>query len=269
MRRDIKHKRIPILFFANKMDLRDALSSVKVSQLLCLENIKDKPWHICASDGLKGEGLQEGVDWLQELSQQIKYPQELDPSPNPTFQRICLWFIHVTQKNRVAKRGKGMRQKRISDSVEEDELINRLLTEARIPSYSKAPPKNILSHQIPNSRKLKRKKQLREKLERRGIIPRKQRLLQAKLLMPPREPKPAVRSHPGREFYDIWTESSLKSWLSLPIKNLSIQPQNHKCLYFYNTNCWCTFSLATKGRFFCQHCHFTCNTEATKSPRHR
>ncbi|XP_056415297.1 ADP-ribosylation factor-like protein 6 isoform X4 [Hyla sarda] len=62
---DIKHRRIPVLFFANKMDLRDSLSSVKVSQLLCLENIKDKPWHICASDGLKGEGLQEGVDWLQ------------------------------------------------------------------------------------------------------------------------------------------------------------------------------------------------------------
>ncbi|XP_036302371.1 ADP-ribosylation factor-like protein 6 isoform X3 [Pipistrellus kuhlii] len=63
---DIKHRRIPILFFANKMDLRDAVTSVKVSQLLCLENIKDKPWHICASDAIKGEGLQEGVDWLQE-----------------------------------------------------------------------------------------------------------------------------------------------------------------------------------------------------------
>ncbi|XP_028258156.1 ADP-ribosylation factor-like protein 6 [Parambassis ranga] len=63
---DIKHRRIPILFFANKMDVRDALSSVKVSQLLCLENIKDKPWHICATDALKGEGLQEGVDWLQD-----------------------------------------------------------------------------------------------------------------------------------------------------------------------------------------------------------
>lgn len=43
---DIKHRRLPILFFANKMDLRDAISSVKVSQLLSLENIKDKPWHI-------------------------------------------------------------------------------------------------------------------------------------------------------------------------------------------------------------------------------
>lgn len=42
---DIKHRPSPILFLANKMDLRDALTSVKVSQL-CLEDIKDKPWHI-------------------------------------------------------------------------------------------------------------------------------------------------------------------------------------------------------------------------------
>uniref|UniRef100_A0A3B3VJU2 ADP-ribosylation factor-like protein 6 n=1 Tax=Poecilia latipinna TaxID=48699 RepID=A0A3B3VJU2_9TELE len=62
---DICNKKIPVLFFANKTDLRDALSSVKVSQMLCLENIKDKPWHICASNAIKGEGLQEGLDWLQ------------------------------------------------------------------------------------------------------------------------------------------------------------------------------------------------------------
>uniref|UniRef100_A0A3Q3ILV9 ADP-ribosylation factor-like protein 6 n=1 Tax=Monopterus albus TaxID=43700 RepID=A0A3Q3ILV9_MONAL len=62
---DIHSKKIPLLFFANKMDLQDAMSSVKVSQMLCLESIKDKPWHICASNGIKGEGLQEGLDWLQ------------------------------------------------------------------------------------------------------------------------------------------------------------------------------------------------------------
>lgn len=43
---DIHSKKVPVLFFANKMDLRDAMSSVKVSQMLRLENIKDKPWHI-------------------------------------------------------------------------------------------------------------------------------------------------------------------------------------------------------------------------------
>ncbi|KAM7044487.1 ADP-ribosylation factor-like protein 6 [Molossus nigricans] len=69
---DIKHRRIPILFFANKMDCRDAVTPLKISQLLCLEKIKDKPWHICASDGLIGEGLQESVDWLQDQIQAVK-----------------------------------------------------------------------------------------------------------------------------------------------------------------------------------------------------
>ena len=43
---DIRCRKIPVLFFANKMDLQDAMTSVKVSQMLCLENIQDKPWHI-------------------------------------------------------------------------------------------------------------------------------------------------------------------------------------------------------------------------------
>ncbi|EDO33866.1 predicted protein [Nematostella vectensis] len=63
---DIKSKRIPVLFFANKMDLRDALSSIKCTNLLGLEAIKDKPWHICASNALTREGLDEGVEWLTE-----------------------------------------------------------------------------------------------------------------------------------------------------------------------------------------------------------
>ncbi len=63
---DIRNRRIPILFFANKMDQRDALSSVKCSNLMALENIRDKPWHICASNALSGEGLFEGVEWLTD-----------------------------------------------------------------------------------------------------------------------------------------------------------------------------------------------------------
>uniref|UniRef100_A0A673Y4A4 ADP-ribosylation factor-like protein 6 n=1 Tax=Salmo trutta TaxID=8032 RepID=A0A673Y4A4_SALTR len=53
---DMCSRRMPVLLFANKSDLREAMSS----------NIKDKPWHICASNAVKGEGLQEGVDWLQD-----------------------------------------------------------------------------------------------------------------------------------------------------------------------------------------------------------
>lgn len=69
---DIRSRKIPILFFANKMDCRDALSSVKVSQTLGLERIMDKPWHICASNAVTGEGLHEGVEWLtSQIKDQI------------------------------------------------------------------------------------------------------------------------------------------------------------------------------------------------------
>lgn len=64
--KDIKDRNIPILFFANKMDLREAMSSVKVSQALGLDRLKNKPWHICASNALTGEGLGEGVEWLSD-----------------------------------------------------------------------------------------------------------------------------------------------------------------------------------------------------------
>lgn len=63
---DILHRPIPILFFANKMDMRDAISSVKCTNLMELEKIKDKPWHICASNALSGEGLEEGVRWMTD-----------------------------------------------------------------------------------------------------------------------------------------------------------------------------------------------------------
>ncbi|XP_068210694.1 ADP-ribosylation factor-like protein 6 [Palaemon carinicauda] len=61
---EMRHRRLPILFFANKMDVRDAVSSVKVSAALGLERITDKPWHITASNAVTGEGLHEGVEWL-------------------------------------------------------------------------------------------------------------------------------------------------------------------------------------------------------------
>ncbi|XP_030850611.1 ADP-ribosylation factor-like protein 6 [Strongylocentrotus purpuratus] len=66
---DIRVRTIPVLFFANKMDLRESLTSVQCSRLLELEKIKNKQWHICASNALTGEGLHEGVQWL---SDQIK-----------------------------------------------------------------------------------------------------------------------------------------------------------------------------------------------------
>ena len=45
------------------------MSSVKVSQTLGLERLMDKPWHICASNAVTGEGLNEvGAEQLILIS---------------------------------------------------------------------------------------------------------------------------------------------------------------------------------------------------------
>jgi ADP-ribosylation factor-like protein 6 len=61
---DILSRNIPILFFANKMDIRDALSDVGVSSALGLDSITNKSWHICSSNALKGDGVADGIEWL-------------------------------------------------------------------------------------------------------------------------------------------------------------------------------------------------------------
>jgi ADP-ribosylation factor-like protein 6 len=122
---DIKRRRVPILFFANKMDCIDALSSVKIAgnknvviinysicapspwqshrfliyfffhifilsrrlshhKLCCfiaaglnLEKIDNKPWQICSSNALSGEGLQNGVQWLTAQIRECQQTKEL------------------------------------------------------------------------------------------------------------------------------------------------------------------------------------------------
>lgn len=59
-------RKVPILFFANKKDLPTALSPVEIAQALRLEDIKDRPWQIVPSNGLTGDGLDKGTDWLGE-----------------------------------------------------------------------------------------------------------------------------------------------------------------------------------------------------------
>ena len=48
----LKHKdlkKVPMLFFANKMDLPSALTPVECAQALKLDEIKDKPWQVSQS----------------------------------------------------------------------------------------------------------------------------------------------------------------------------------------------------------------------------
>jgi len=63
---DIARRNIPILFFANKSDCKEALTAVQCTQKMGLDSISNKPWYICASNALTGEGLQIGVNWLTD-----------------------------------------------------------------------------------------------------------------------------------------------------------------------------------------------------------
>jgi len=53
-----------ILVFANKQDLKDAMSAAEISTALGLSNIKDHAWHIQVCCALTGDGLNEGLEWI-------------------------------------------------------------------------------------------------------------------------------------------------------------------------------------------------------------
>ncbi|KAH0552449.1 ADP-ribosylation factor-like protein 6 [Cotesia glomerata] len=68
---DIVGRKIPILFLANKMDLPDSLTAVKLVAALGLDRIHNKPWHIRATNAVTGDGLQAAIEWLTDQIRDI------------------------------------------------------------------------------------------------------------------------------------------------------------------------------------------------------
>jgi len=59
-------KNAVFLIMANKQDLPEAMNSGDLAQQLSLTEIKNHEWHIQACSATKGDGLQEGMDWLTD-----------------------------------------------------------------------------------------------------------------------------------------------------------------------------------------------------------
>ncbi|KAF5450890.1 hypothetical protein F2P56_031206 [Juglans regia] len=53
-----------ILVFANKQDMKGAMTPMEVCEGLGLFDLKNRKWHIQGTCALRGEGLYEGLDWL-------------------------------------------------------------------------------------------------------------------------------------------------------------------------------------------------------------
>ncbi|KIY49591.1 ARF/SAR superfamily [Fistulina hepatica ATCC 64428] len=58
-------KGVPLLVFCNKQDMEGALKPEEISEQLGLAGgEKSRPWSVRGSCATKGEGLEEGLDWL-------------------------------------------------------------------------------------------------------------------------------------------------------------------------------------------------------------
>ncbi|KAK9095608.1 hypothetical protein Scep_027077 [Stephania cephalantha] len=61
-----------ILVFANKQDMKGAMTPMEVCEGLGLYNLKNKRWHIQGACALRGDGLYEGLDWLSGTLKEMK-----------------------------------------------------------------------------------------------------------------------------------------------------------------------------------------------------
>jgi len=58
-------KKIPLLFYANKMDLPKAMTPDVLAKDIGLAQLLDgREWHMVASNAISGQGLEEGIKWL-------------------------------------------------------------------------------------------------------------------------------------------------------------------------------------------------------------
>nr|XP_060639764.1 ribosome biogenesis protein NOP53 isoform X2 [Anolis sagrei ordinatus] len=134
-------------------------------------------------------------DWLEENAAELRQlGGPVSEKPNES-----LFFVDVGSEAKVQK------QKHAKHKPLKIDLV--LQPDSKVP-----PPKDILSHQVPNAKKLRKRQQLWEKLAEKGQLPRKERLLQERLRKgptPKAQPEEAGRgTNPSRGFYDIWSESN-------------------------------------------------------------
>lgn len=59
---DLEHA--VVLVFANKQDLKDAMSPAEITEALSLHSIKNHDWHIQGCCALTGDGLYDGLGWI-------------------------------------------------------------------------------------------------------------------------------------------------------------------------------------------------------------
>lgn len=55
---------MPVLLFANKQDLPNAMSIQEVTERMKMRSLPPQPWAAFGSCATAGDGLYEGLDWM-------------------------------------------------------------------------------------------------------------------------------------------------------------------------------------------------------------
>ncbi|XP_036393036.1 ribosome biogenesis protein NOP53 [Megalops cyprinoides] len=152
---------------------------------------KKKNWN-------KHSDIQDVEDFLDDVRLQERATGGLiSDKPDET-----LFFVDTgeeaknIQKDGVQKKGKASRPLRIDLILQHDSLV--------------PPPKNVLAHQQPNAKKLRRIAQKAEQLAAKGVLPRRQKLLQRRKAVAETEVpvQTLANNHPDRPYYDLWGAES-------------------------------------------------------------
>ncbi|XP_001358162.3 ADP-ribosylation factor-like protein 3 isoform X3 [Drosophila pseudoobscura] len=61
---DNRLKQVPLLVFANKQDMPDAMTASEVAERMNLVQLQGRTWEIKACTAVNGTGLKEGMDWV-------------------------------------------------------------------------------------------------------------------------------------------------------------------------------------------------------------
>ena len=55
-----------VLVYANKQDLPNSMDTSETCENMGMRNLRNRDWHVQSCTGTAGDGLWEGLDWLNE-----------------------------------------------------------------------------------------------------------------------------------------------------------------------------------------------------------
>ena len=61
---EVELRDVPLLIYANKQDLPNAMNAAEITDKLGLHSLRQRNWYIQSTCATTGDGLYEGLDWL-------------------------------------------------------------------------------------------------------------------------------------------------------------------------------------------------------------